>query len=523
MEIDNDLNPKCFQVDYNNNQIEVSYNDGKETSLFPVIIDEDVDHDGNLITITSDNEDFDEVADEINLNRYLKRNNLNGSNSNSSSKANSIGKGNSLGKLEPKKKDENEEEDEMFKSLRRISTAYDAFNPNNRQVRFSVSSGNRKLSTVPFQPFITKQLTFIINEIYFTDGKASLELVQRTNKLQTKFFVRKKLFNKSVRCVGTSLRNCVQSDVISIDIDEKSTLLPLMCKFMIIVEGAVVERGEPVLVRDFAMQANFGSNGEEIRYNETHQRYVSSYTEDSTDDEDDDVSFGHTFIKETSKSQYDKLSRINNVKRNKFRKVKKQLSISGRRDSYYRRQSYFNIDEYSSVPYYQYLNSNRTTIEAETMTEDYYLTHNNNIMIINSHKNENNGFTNIPIQQSKRQVEADEEIEINIPINIEKNQHRYLKVNQGVYRYKPNFARRKTVYEETYNKFEDEVTNYTSKYFKRFSNNSPVVYTFYHTGNQNDANKNKKPYVEIENARSVTQVYLGHLVDGNLNASQESQ
>ena len=522
--MDTDNNPKCFQVDYNNNQIEFSYNDGEETSLFPVIIDEDVDEDGNLIANNSDNdqEDFDEVDDRLNFDRYLKRNNFNTSRSNSSSKSNSLAKGNSLGKIdenkidEVKRKNDNDEEDEMFKALRRISTAYDAFNSNNK-ARFSVSSG-RKMSTVPFQPFVTKQLTFIINEIYFTNGKTSLELVQRTNKLQTNFFVRKKLFNKSVRCVGTSLKNCVQSDVISIDIDEKSTFLPIMCKYMIIVEGAVLERGEPIMVRDFSIQVNINSTGKEVHYDETHERYVQSYTEENSDNENND----NEQIKET---KYDKVSRGNNNKRNKFRKVKKQLSISGRRDSYYRRQSYFNTNEYSSIPYYQYLNSNRTTKEAETITEDYYLMHDNNIMIINSnhgnHEYESE-FINIPIELTRNDLqiegENDEEIiEVAIPIKVENNNRRFLKVNQGVYRYKPICARRKTVYEETYNKFEAEVTSYTSKYFKRYTGQNPVVYTFYHNGNDPD-NKNK-PYVEIENERSITQVFLGHLVDGSLKNS----
>ena len=499
MNIDSDLNPKCFQVDHNNNQIEVSYRDGKETSLFPVIIDEDIDQDGNLVTINSDNEDFDELTDQLNLNRYLKRNNATSTPAKES------------------KTNDNDEDDEMFKSLRRVSTAYDALN--NKNVRFSLLNNNRKMSTVPFQPYVTKQLTFIINEIYFTNGKTSLELVQRTNKLQTKFFVRKKLFNKSVRCVGTSLKNCVQSDIISIDIDEKSTLLPMMCKLMIIVEGAVIERGEPVLVRDFAIQVNFSSSGEEIHYDEKHQ-YMSSYTtEDNTDDEDDDrSSHEHPFIKEP-KSQYSKLSRVTN-NRNKIRKFKKQLSISGRRDSYYRRQSYFNINEYSSVPYYQYsLVKDATFSDAETMTDDYYLTANNNIMIINnSTSKRKDDYVNIPIQQCARQVEEDEEIEINIPINIESNNHRYLKVNQGIYRYKPICSRRRTsVYEETYNKFEADVKSYNAKYLKHYSRNSPVIYTFYHTGNETDAERSKKPFVEIENERSVTQVFLGHLVNGNLN------
>jgi hypothetical protein len=522
MDISNDKNPKCFKVDYNNNQIEVSYGNETATSIFPVIIDNDVDQDGNvIINYLSDNDDFDEITDELNRNRYLKRN---------------------IVEPIPKKKDVEDDDDVMFQSLRRLSTAYDALNTNqNKQVRFSIAN-NRKMSTIPFQPNISKNLTFIINEIYFTNGKTSLELVQRTNNLQTKFFVRKKLFTKRVRCVGTSLKNCVQSDVISIDIEEASTLLPMMCKLMIIVEGAGIERGKAVLVRDFAIQVNCNSNGvfEEDSYDQKRkqqQQKANRYSTDTDDDDDDDETneesedtYNQNFINE-SKSQYCKLTRINN--KNKSSKMKKRkekvANISGRRDSYYRRQSYFNLNEYSSVPYYQYMKNFSKNSNAESMTEDYYLTANNNIMIINSSNKEQS--VNIPIERVGLEVdeEDEEEIEISIPINIEKNNSEYdrmMRVNQGVYRYKPNGGRRRTVYEETYNKFEAEVTRFNSnRFFKYSSNSHPVVYTFYNYGsNDNTTNSSegevasvgKNPILKIEDSRSVTQVFLGQLVDGNL-------
>ena len=93
-----------------------------------------------------------------------------------------------------------------------------------------------------------KQLAFILNEVNSTDGKS--EITIPNGKLGSK----REIFKKKIKSIGTTLKNCDQSDVISIDIDPESTRLPMMCKLMIIVEGAAYERGTRVLVRDAAIQ-----------------------------------------------------------------------------------------------------------------------------------------------------------------------------------------------------------------------------------------------------------------------------
>ncbi len=72
---------------------------------------------------------------------------------------------------------------------------------------------------------IDKELSFVLNECFSTDGQAPI-IVLCDEKLNTK----RKLYNKTIKSIGTSLKNCDFSDMISIDIEAESTKLPLMCK-----------------------------------------------------------------------------------------------------------------------------------------------------------------------------------------------------------------------------------------------------------------------------------------------------
>ena len=139
-----------------------------------------------------------------------------------------------------------DEIDEMYNSLRRLSQS--TAMSTNRLRRVSPSP-------IPYRD-IQKSLTFTLNEIYFTDGSAAT-----TNEIDSENGIsvvgtKKDLYTKLTKSIGTSLKNCETSDMISIDIDPESTRLPLMCKLMIIVEGAAVERGTRVLVRDAAIQVD---------------------------------------------------------------------------------------------------------------------------------------------------------------------------------------------------------------------------------------------------------------------------
>lgn len=539
-----DQEQKCFKVDYNNNQIEVTYNKGADSSIFPIIIDDSDDDEKEMKNkkyneISDEYEDFDEFTDELNRNYYQRRLDVN---SNRDSTSN-----NKKQNMEIKKPDEDEEEDEMYKSLRRLSKALSQSTSLNK---LSNNAINRKQSVIPFQPNLCKKLTFYINEIYFTNGITPVEIIQRTNRLQTKFYSKKKILTKSIRCIGTSMKNFVQSDVVSIDIDQKSTFLPMMCKLMIITQGAVLERGVPVLVRDIAVQVSLNFNGEtrileEINTSSDYSTSIIDSLNESDDDNDEDD--------ENDEDSYDRVFRNKTVQFSKStsstrkRIIKKRYdNISGRRNSYYRRQSYYNLNEYTSIPYYQYQNislDKNNQCDVECMTDDYYLTSNNNIMIINSTNNKN-ATRDIPIQFEEKEIKIDtsessstclkednnDEVEVAIPIKVENS--RPIKVNQGVFKYQNV---QKTIYEEKYNRFEHEVNIYNKNRASNFlnKNKEPVIYRFFNFDNNNAASatnaskeENNKtdncasntnqPFIEIENSKSVTHVYLGHVINGNL-------
>ena len=71
----------------------------------------------------------------------------------------------------------------------------------------------------------SKCLTFVLNECLSTNGAGPI-VVLCDDKSNSK----RRLYNKTIKSIGTSLKNCDQSDMISIDIEGESTRLPLMCK-----------------------------------------------------------------------------------------------------------------------------------------------------------------------------------------------------------------------------------------------------------------------------------------------------
>jgi hypothetical protein len=118
-------------------------------------------------------------------------------------------------------------------------------------------------SLVPFRPYV-KCLTSERKPFAFANGKDSWVTMGKTEQL----------FNlDNARCIGSLMDDCDISDVIRWDIEGESTRLPMMCKlwiigrtnfsqslqffcfyFFSIVDGAVVERGKPHLVQDAAVQ-----------------------------------------------------------------------------------------------------------------------------------------------------------------------------------------------------------------------------------------------------------------------------
>lgn len=91
----------------------------------------------------------------------------------------------------------------------------------------------------------TKQLTAQRNDINYTDGKTNW-LLQNNDAL---------MYSKHINCIGTSINDCDFSESIFLDLQPLSTRIKLMCKLVIIIQGACVERfGPPKLVQDRCLQ-----------------------------------------------------------------------------------------------------------------------------------------------------------------------------------------------------------------------------------------------------------------------------
>ncbi|CAF2527000.1 unnamed protein product [Rotaria sp. Silwood2] len=154
------------------------------------------------------------------------------------------------------------------------------------------------VSLVPFRPYV-KCLTSVRKPFSFANGKDPWMTIGKTEEL---------FKQENARCIGSLIDDCDVSDVIRWDIAGESTRLPMMCKLWIIVDGAVVERGKPHLVQDAAIQVcTAGRNRRSILAAE--QRY-----------------------RQTSVSTFDRR----------------------------RRHSWHDVNEYHSVPYYQYTRSVRS-------------------------------------------------------------------------------------------------------------------------------------------------------------------
>jgi hypothetical protein len=99
-----------------------------------------------------------------------------------------------------------EEKDVMLDSLLNLSKAT-AMSANTRLRKIS-------LSPIPYRD-VKKNLTFTLNETYFTNGKPSKQN-ENISEVQEIIGSKKNLFDKTVNSIGTSLKNFVVSDMISI-------------------------------------------------------------------------------------------------------------------------------------------------------------------------------------------------------------------------------------------------------------------------------------------------------------------
>ncbi|UJR29993.1 hypothetical protein I4U23_017540 [Adineta vaga] len=152
-------------------------------------------------------------------------------------------------------------------------------------------------SIIPFRPYV-KRLTSVRQPFSFANGRDGWV----TTGEREAFFKQ-----ENARCIGSLFSDCETSEVIRWDIEGESTRLPMMCKLWIIVDGAVVERGKPRMVQDAAVTVFLG---------------------------------GRTLLSLLSSSQYQVFNHT-------------ILTRYDRR----RRHSWHDVNEYHSIPYFQYTSS----------------------------------------------------------------------------------------------------------------------------------------------------------------------
>ncbi|CAF0758952.1 unnamed protein product [Adineta steineri] len=151
-------------------------------------------------------------------------------------------------------------------------------------------------SIIPFRPYV-KRLTSVRLPHSYANGRDNwVESGRRESYFE----------QKNARCIGSLFDDCGTSEVIRWDIEGESTRLPMMCKFWMIVDGAVVERGKPRMVQDAAVQV-----------------YVAGHSLRSI------IAAQNQQLNRTVVTRYDRR----------------------------RRHSWHDVNEYHSVPYFQYTSS----------------------------------------------------------------------------------------------------------------------------------------------------------------------
>ncbi|CAF0709523.1 unnamed protein product [Brachionus calyciflorus] len=205
---------------------------------------------------------------------------------------------------------------------------------------------------------ITKQLTCVLNSLFYTNGK-NLDNNENNSEIQDYQDLKKCLFDKLVSKNDYDDKVLVQSDVITIDIDPQSTYLPLMCKLMIICEGAIVERGKCMLVRDVTTQ--FGNEEISFKINQiqnnvqTQKEFINQGIQTETVEK----------LKKSEEEIFNGLKIIQDDLNSKFSNSKNNYQNSIR-------ESHHDINELWSIPYYQYQKKkfNKQDFTINTTEED---------------------------------------------------------------------------------------------------------------------------------------------------------
>lgn len=173
---------------------------------------------------------------------------------------------------------------------------------------------------LPYQLF-KKYLNKVIHEVHFTNGFAKFDRDLTHSHSVPRLY--------EVPCIGVDKNNLDCGENIILDIDSESTKLPIFCKMMIVNQGKVHERSAPILLRDVCLQIGESFTEKLIRNKHAHNTSLNaSVFEDPNASfttprlhaiEDPNVSF--TTPKTTHRA---------------------------------RRPSWCQMEEYYSIPFYQY-------------------------------------------------------------------------------------------------------------------------------------------------------------------------
>ena len=103
----------------------------------------------------------------------------------------------------------------------------------------------------------TKSLTARLLDSHFTNGKSEWCLIE--NGID--------FYRSKIKCIGTDMNDFDYGDLVYFDLQPLSTRIKLMCKLIIIIQGACLERsGPPKLVQDRCVQ--FDGNNLSLQENE---------------------------------------------------------------------------------------------------------------------------------------------------------------------------------------------------------------------------------------------------------------
>ena len=407
-----------------------------------------------------------------------------------------------------------DDEDIMYNSLRRLSTT-------------TVKTPIKKPST-SYIPFKTedKKLDFTLNDIYHTDGKSEIQKVDN----------RKILSKKTIKSIGTCLEYFVLSDMISIDIDPDSTRLPLMCKLMIIVEGAAKERGTRNLVRDAGVQTNdevdiyiHVEEKDNQKSNKKHELKFNTLERHRSSESITHEAYNELYNKKKSTSRLltgGSMSNLNlptlsiSEESSYFNKTSRSTETEAKR------LERLDRIEHAATPYYQYI---RTNIEKNDFS---------------SYVNEE-CFEKVQVHKATSTSNINDEVEVLIPIKIVPETHRnekhiFIDNNSTQLTLQSDFyiddiermnilsQNMRRYFDERLNRFEAEISFYNLKdgrmnepIFSFTESNHPVSYSYHiHQCTSKKNQQHQQIYQQVNHVKrsepSVTNMMVMHIVDGQI-------